>query len=81
MYSAAADTSTSLPPNGVEEKTVLEELSLPILLADRVFKSAQEAESSKQDCSDLAKQLDRLSQMLRSAVRLAISTPLYDRLC
>ncbi|KAJ6748557.1 ARMADILLO REPEAT ONLY 1 PROTEIN [Salix purpurea] len=79
MSSAAAVTSTTLPPHGVEEKTVLEELSLPILLADRVIKSAQEAESSKQDCSDLAKQLDRLSQMLRSAVRLAISTPLYDR--
>uniref|UniRef100_A0A6N2MEQ5 DUF7792 domain-containing protein n=1 Tax=Salix viminalis TaxID=40686 RepID=A0A6N2MEQ5_SALVM len=79
MSSAAAVSSTTLPPHGVEEKTVLEELSLPILLADRVIKSAQEAESSKQDCSDLAKQLDRLSQMLRSAVRLAISTPLYDR--
>ncbi|KAJ6765296.1 ARMADILLO REPEAT ONLY 4 [Salix koriyanagi] len=79
MSSAAAVTSTTLPPHGVEEKTVLEELYLPILLADRVIKSAQEAESSKQDCSDLAKQLDRLSQMLRSAVRLAISTPLYDR--
>ena len=77
---AAAATSTTVPPHGVEEKTVQEELSLPILLADRVIKSTQDAESSKQDCSDLAKQVDHLSQMLRSAVRLAISTPsLYDR--
>ncbi|KAL9372707.1 hypothetical protein Peur_034951 [Populus x canadensis] len=77
---AAAATSTTVPPHGVEEKTVQEELSLPILLADRVIKSTQETESSKQDCSDLAKQVDHLSQMLRSAVRLAISTPsLYDR--
>ncbi|PON72266.1 Coatomer beta subunit [Parasponia andersonii] len=57
-----------------EEKTLQEELSLPILLADRVIKSAQEAESSKQDCSELAKQVDRLSQMLRSAVRIASTT-------
>ncbi|CAK7329029.1 unnamed protein product [Dovyalis caffra] len=81
MSAATATVTTSTgPPHVVEEKTVQEELSLPILLADRVIKSAQEAESSKQDCSDLAKQVDRLSHMLRSAVRLAVSTPsLYDR--
>lgn len=63
-----------------EEKTLQEELSLPILLADRVIKSAQEAESSKQDCSELAKQVDRLSQMLRSAVRIASAAPsVYER--
>lgn len=66
----------------VEEKSVQDELSLPILLADRLIKSAQVAESSKSDCAELAKQADRLSQKLRSAVRLSISsTPhsLYDR--
>ncbi|KAG5536960.1 hypothetical protein RHGRI_024405 [Rhododendron griersonianum] len=66
----------------VEEKSVQDELSLPILLADRLIKSAQVAESSKSDCAELAKQADRLSQKLRSAVRLSVSsTPhsLYDR--
>lgn len=63
-----------------EEKTLQEELSLPILLADRVIKSAQEAEASKQDCSELAKQVDRLSQMLRSTVRIASAAPsVYER--
>ncbi|GLT72991.1 hypothetical protein SLA2020_448810 [Shorea laevis] len=67
-------------PAAGEEKTLQYELSLPILLADRVIKSAQEAESSKQDCADLAKQVDRLSQMLRSTVRLAAATQtLYER--
>lgn len=65
-----------------EEKSqsLQEELSLPILLADRVIKSAQEAESSKQECAELRKQVERLSQMLRSCVRLATSSqPLYER--
>lgn len=65
-----------------EEKSIQDELSLPILLADRLIKSAHEAESSKSDCSDLANQADCLSQKLRSAVRLSLSsTPhsLYDR--
>ncbi|KAG2678788.1 hypothetical protein I3843_11G021100 [Carya illinoinensis] len=58
-----------------------DELSFPILLADRVIKSAQEAESSKQECSDLAMQVERLSHMLRSTVRLAALSahPLYER--
>ncbi|KAL3571151.1 hypothetical protein D5086_028400 [Populus alba] len=77
---ATVTSSSTVPPRVAEEKTVQEELSLPILLADRVIKSAQEAESLRQDCSDLAKQVDRLSQMLRSAVRLAVSIPsLYDQ--
>ena len=53
-----------------EEKSLEEVLSLPILLADRVSKSAREAEASKPECLDLAKQVDRLSQMLRAIVRL-----------
>ncbi|KAB1215667.1 hypothetical protein CJ030_MR4G023328 [Morella rubra] len=65
-----------------EEQTVplVEELSLPILLAERVIKTAHEAESSKQECSELARQVDRLSQMLRSTVRLAATStqPLYE---
>lgn len=63
-----------------KSQSLQEELSLPILLADRVIKSAQEAESSKQECAELSKQVERLSQMLRSCVRLATSSqPLYER--
>ncbi|KAK1564696.1 hypothetical protein Q3G72_009463 [Acer saccharum] len=62
------------------EKSLQEGLSLPILLADRVIKAAQEAESSKSECADLVRQVEHLSQMLRSCVRLAASTQsLYDR--
>lgn len=65
-----------------EEKSVQEELSLPILLADRVIKSAQEAESSKAECAELARHATQLSQFLRSTVRLTSSSQsqsLYDR--
>ncbi|KAF5743737.1 hypothetical protein HS088_TW08G00324 [Tripterygium wilfordii] len=66
--------------NHEEEKTPQEELSLPIILAERVLKSAQEAEANKLECAELAKQVDKLSQMLRSAVRLAAAAQsLYDR--
>lgn len=62
------------------ERTLQQELSLPIILAERVIKSAQEAESSKNECSELARQTDRLSQLLRSTVRLTSSTQsLYER--
>lgn len=65
-----------------EEKPIQEVLSLPILLADRVIKSAQEAESFKPENSDLARHVTLLSQLLRSAARLTSSpTPstAYDR--
>ncbi|CAN4088071.1 unnamed protein product [Withania somnifera] len=65
-----------------EEKSLQEELSLPILLADRVIKSAQEAESSKAECAELARHATQLSQFLRSTVRLTTSSQsqsLYDR--
>ncbi|KAF2311444.1 hypothetical protein GH714_023062 [Hevea brasiliensis] len=76
----AAATASATVTSREEEKSLPDELTIPILLADRVIKSAQEAESSKQDCSDLAKQVDRLSQMLRSTVRIASTTPsFYDR--
>ncbi|KAJ9140273.1 hypothetical protein P3X46_030940 [Hevea brasiliensis] len=80
MAVAAAATASATVTSREEEKSLPDELTIPILLADRVIKSAQEAESSKQDCSDLAKQVDRLSQMLRSTVRIASTTPsFYDR--
>lgn len=63
-----------------EDKPIQEILSLPILLADRVIKSAQEAQSFKPENSDLAHHVTQLSQLLRSAARLATtSTAVYDR--
>ncbi|KAI3464133.1 hypothetical protein Pfo_020796 [Paulownia fortunei] len=63
-----------------EEKSIQEVLSLPILLADRVIKSAQEAESFKPENSELARQVTQLSQLLRSAARLTTSSAaVYDR--
>lgn len=62
------------------EKSIQEVLSLPILLADRVIKSAQEAESFQPENSHLSRQVDQLSQLLRSAARLTTtSAAVYDR--
>lgn len=61
-------------------KNIEEELSLPILLAERVRKAVAEAESFKTECAEVGKQVDQLATMLRSAVRRAtISPTLYDR--
>ncbi|KAG8388550.1 hypothetical protein BUALT_Bualt02G0137100 [Buddleja alternifolia] len=69
-----------MAPAAEEEKSIQEVLSLPILLADRVIKSAHEAESFKPENSDLARQVTHLSQLLRSAARLTTaSTAVYDR--
>ncbi|KAH7528411.1 uncharacterized protein LOC107418286 [Ziziphus jujuba] len=63
-----------------DEKTLQEELSISILLADRVVKLVQDSESSKQECIDLAERVENLSQMLRSAARVAATTQsLYER--
>ncbi|XP_043725453.1 uncharacterized protein LOC122672009 [Telopea speciosissima] len=63
-----------------EEKRI-EELSFPILLTEQIRKAVEEAESCKVECSDVGKQVERLSQMLQFAVQFATSTPsLYDRL-
>ncbi|XP_042487467.1 uncharacterized protein LOC122067687 [Macadamia integrifolia] len=63
-----------------EEKSVEEELSLPILLAEQIRKAVEEAESFKVECSEVGRQVERLSQMLRFAVRFVTSTPsLYER--
>ncbi|CAK9142246.1 unnamed protein product [Ilex paraguariensis] len=63
------------------EKSIQDELSLPILLADRVIKLAQAAESSKPDCCDLARKVTQLTHKLRSTVRLttAPTNPVYER--
>ncbi|KAL8057254.1 hypothetical protein ABFX02_04G172400 [Erythranthe guttata] len=63
-----------------EDKPIQEVLSLPILLADRVVKSAQDAQSFKPENAKLAAQVTELSHHLRSAARLATSsTAVYDR--
>ncbi|XP_057951714.1 ARM REPEAT PROTEIN INTERACTING WITH ABF2-like [Malania oleifera] len=65
---------------GEEEKTIQGELSLLLLLAERVRKSAEEAELNKPECQELSRQVERLSLMLRSAVRLASGAPcLFER--
>ncbi|WOL00925.1 hypothetical protein Cni_G09638 [Canna indica] len=57
------------------------ELSLPILLAERVAKAVGEAESFKTECADVRKQAEHISALLRSAARVAAAspTPFYDR--
>ncbi|KAH6803263.1 hypothetical protein C2S51_034709 [Perilla frutescens var. frutescens] len=63
-----------------EEKSIQEILSFQILLADRVIKLTQEAESFKPENSDLSGQVTQLFQLLRSAARLTItSAAVYDR--
>lgn len=66
---------------GVGEKNIEEELSLPILLAERLMKAVREAESFKLECAEVGKQVHDLSAKLRSAVRFATAKipPPYDR--
>ncbi|KVH88956.1 Armadillo [Cynara cardunculus var. scolymus] len=55
-------------------------LSSPIVLSERIRQAVDESKSYKLECSDVGKLVDRLSQMLRSFVRLTNSTPsFYDR--
>ncbi|KAL6193257.1 hypothetical protein ACLB2K_034341 [Fragaria x ananassa] len=63
-----------------EEKQIEDQMSYPILLAERVKSAVDDAESFKSECSEVGKQVDRLSQMLRTVVRLSTTTPfLYER--
>ncbi|KAL9166281.1 hypothetical protein ABFS82_05G019500 [Erythranthe guttata] len=65
------------------EKRIEEVLSFPILLSDQINAAVKEAESFKFECAEVGKQVDRLCQKLRTAVRLAPSTSagnaFYDR--
>lgn len=64
----------------LEEKRIEDVLSYPILLAERVRSAVDEAESFKLECSEVGKHVDRISQMLRTLVRFATTTPsLYER--
>lgn len=63
-----------------EEKRIADELSFPIMLSERVRAAVDEAESYKLECSEVGKHVDRISQMLRTLVRLATPTAfLYER--
>ncbi|KAL6190459.1 hypothetical protein ACLB2K_036856 [Fragaria x ananassa] len=63
-----------------EEKQIEDQMSYPILLAERARSAVDDAESFKSECSEVGKQVDRLSQMLRTVVRLSTTTPfLYER--
>ncbi|XP_057448529.1 uncharacterized protein LOC130740050 [Lotus japonicus] len=62
-----------------EEKQLEEELSYPILVAERVRSAVGEADAYKFECNEVSKQVDRLLQMLRTLVRLAASPSLYER--
>ncbi|KAJ8438533.1 hypothetical protein Cgig2_024622 [Carnegiea gigantea] len=65
----------------VEEKRLEDELSYPIVLSDRIRKAVSEAVLFKAECTEVGKQVDRLSTMLRSAVRTATisAAQIYDR--
>ncbi|CAO2819028.1 unnamed protein product [Amaranthus hypochondriacus] len=76
----AASTPTATTVNLEREKPLHEELALPILLTDRIIKSVGEAESSRTECAEIARQVEELSQKLRAAVRLTSNSSLiYDR--
>ncbi|CAA0833130.1 armadillo repeat only 4 [Striga hermonthica] len=66
-----------------QEKRIDEVLSYPIILADQISHAVLDSDSFKLECSEVGKQVDRLSQMLRSAARLAApgpsAPPFYDR--
>ncbi|KAK1438187.1 hypothetical protein QVD17_03992 [Tagetes erecta] len=54
-------------------------LTFPIILTDRIRHAVDESKIYKLECSDVAKHVDRLSQLLRSALRFSDSTSLYER--
>ncbi|KAH7515670.1 uncharacterized protein LOC107428608 [Ziziphus jujuba] len=63
-----------------EEKRIEDELSYPILLSEQIRSVVDEVESFKLECSEVGKHVDRISQMLRTVVRLTTTTPvMYER--
>lgn len=65
-----------------EEKSLRDELTLPILLIDRIRNAAAEAESSKSECFEIVNQCESLSRMLGAVVHLTSAAPpqsFYDR--
>ncbi|KAK2983343.1 hypothetical protein RJ640_016081 [Escallonia rubra] len=62
-----------------EEKRIEDVLSHPIMLAELIRKAVDDADWFKLECSEAFKLVDRLSAMLRSAVRFANAGPFYER--
>ncbi|KAE9596998.1 hypothetical protein Lal_00007232 [Lupinus albus] len=67
-----------------QEKRIEDELSYPIMVAERVHSAVQTANSFKLECSEVCKKVHRLLQMLRTIVRFVTATtaaalPLYER--
>ncbi|WCJ32625.1 armadillo repeat only 2 [Euphorbia peplus] len=56
---------------------VKHKLAKPIQIADQVIKTADEATSSKQECSELKSKTEKLAALLRQAARA--SSDLYER--
>ncbi|KAK3223430.1 hypothetical protein Dsin_010455 [Dipteronia sinensis] len=66
--------------SAIEEKRIEDELSYPILLAERVRAAVDDADSFKTECGEVKKQVDWLSQSLRTVVRLTTSAQsVYER--
>ena len=64
----------------LEEKLIEEELGYPIRLSEQVRAAVDEANWFKLECSEVGKQVDRVSQMLRTMTRFASTAQfLYDR--
>ena len=64
----------------LEEKLIEEELGYPIRLSEQVRAAVDEANWFKLECSEVGKQVDRVSQMLRTMTRFATTAQfLYDR--
>ncbi|KAL3634426.1 hypothetical protein CASFOL_021480 [Castilleja foliolosa] len=93
---AAKPSSTAVAPTNIpqklqtpkqsaieyHEKPIEKILSYPILLSDQIAVALNDSHSFKFQCYKVGKQVDCLCQMLRSAARLAPSTPaapFYDR--
>lgn len=64
----------------MEEKRIDEELTYPILLAERVRSAVEEADSFKIECSSIGNYADMLAEKLRLLVRFTCSAQsLYER--
>uniref|UniRef100_A0A0C9RKV3 TSA: Wollemia nobilis Ref_Wollemi_Transcript_13165_2535 transcribed RNA sequence n=1 Tax=Wollemia nobilis TaxID=56998 RepID=A0A0C9RKV3_9CONI len=60
------------------EGSIEEVLTVPIQLTERVREAVEEADSFKQECAEVGRQVERVASMLRSAARVA-SAGLYER--
>ncbi|KAI4382461.1 hypothetical protein MLD38_008424 [Melastoma candidum] len=78
----SAHASKMADSHGTDDGNRLqEELSYSLLLSDRVRSSINESRSYKSECSAIGRQVDILSHILRSLIRLSssLSASLYER--